>query len=563
MATVIDFKTAQAAPGMADLAELSDHDLLAGALADQRAENRLAARRLARLYEFRRRRGSTHAARKADDPHFTLTPLRETVVEAGELWGQIAGKVQSDIRLVRTLVDSLPEIWALCTDGRLEVYHAQLIAEAVVAAELTAEQRTALVRLLAAWLTRSIPADPERCGLVRRNSRQIRNKLSYELNKTKPKDAEASFAQAHAHRRTRACTERGDGMGSLVVDATVTDVQRTQHRLTLIAQALRGQGDERTLDQLRADVAVDLLLGRVVVDEAGHASTEVADLVTGELAVRRFPTCNAARPVLNVTVPVTTVMGLADDPGVLSGGTVVPAGLVRMLAADPDCTWYRMLTDEDGRCVELSTRSYQPTEPIFRRVVAEAVTCFRSHCSRPATECELDHKTVWPLAGTSTANLHPACRSDHRAKHARGFGLIENPDGSWSFQTKAGFTHRAGPAEQPRVTSWPDGSLFGFQFTATEFLNILTRLRDEADAVHAGVDARYAEEKLWACYRASYPEASDDDIDAWVHAEPADHDDAPPAAPPITRTTPTAREYALWERAAGLRPDYDEDPVPA
>jgi hypothetical protein len=548
------------APGIEELAGLSDHDLLAGGLADRRTENRVAARRLARLYEFRRRRAASRAARKAEDPHFTLTPLRETVVEVSELWGLDSGTVAADVRLVRTLVNGLPLIWALCAQGRLEIYHARLIAEAVTAAHLSDDQRAVLDRLLAAWLTKSVSADPERCGLVNRTSRQLRNKLNYELKKLRPEDSEERFARAYASRKTKACAGEGDGMGSLVVGATVTDVQRTQHRLTLIAQALRGQGDARTLDQLRADVAIDLLLGRVAVDQAGNAETEVVDPITGELAIRRFPTCNAARPVINVTVPLTTVMGLGDDPGVSSGGEPVPAGLVRMVASDPECTWYRMLTDPAGKCAELSTVSYQPTEPIFRRVVAEAVSCYRANCQRPATECELDHKQPWPFGPTSTANLHPACRSDHRAKHAAGFGLDQQPDGSWSFHTPAGFTHRTGPADQPCMTGWPEPELFEVQFTASEFLATVARLRDEHAAVDAGIAAHYAEEKLWACYRASYPDATDEDIDAWVHAEPADHDDdAAPAAPPIIRTAPTVREYTLWERAAGLRPDFDNE----
>jgi hypothetical protein len=64
-----------------------------------------------------------------------------------------------------------------------------------------------------------------------------------------------------------------------------------------------------------------------------------------------------ARPVVNVTVPIQTLMGVSDDPGVLTGGTVLPATLARMIAQKPGSTWHRMLTDEAGHCVEVSTRS--------------------------------------------------------------------------------------------------------------------------------------------------------------------------------------------------------------
>ncbi len=66
----------------------SDRDLLAGGVEDLVTENATAARRLGRLVEFHRRCGH----RVAPEGHFTLTPVQETVVEVGELWGQLAGK---------------------------------------------------------------------------------------------------------------------------------------------------------------------------------------------------------------------------------------------------------------------------------------------------------------------------------------------------------------------------------------------------------------------------------------------------------------------------------------
>ena len=59
-----------------DLGGLSDHDLLAGGLGDQMAENFYAWRRLDRLDRFRARLERTYQARRAVDPHFTPTPLQ-------------------------------------------------------------------------------------------------------------------------------------------------------------------------------------------------------------------------------------------------------------------------------------------------------------------------------------------------------------------------------------------------------------------------------------------------------------------------------------------------------
>lgn len=125
----------------------------------------------------------------------------------------------------------------------------------------------------------------------------------------------------------------------------------------------------------------------------------------------------------------------------LSGGTVVPASVVRMIAHEPGGTWHRMLTDEAGHLVELSTRSYQQTGPIWEHVVTEHSTCFRPACDAQSTEGDLDHRIAWPLGPTDTHNLWPGCRTDHRTKHAPGFSVEQGADGGYVLRTAAGFVH--------------------------------------------------------------------------------------------------------------------------
>ena len=148
------------------------------------------------------------------------------------------------------------------------------------------------------------------------------------------------------------------------------------------------------------------------------------------------PAAAFARPVINVTVPIQTLMGVSDDPGCLSGGTVVPATLARMIARQPGSTWHRMLTDEAGRCVEVSTRSYSPTHAIWNDVVARWWTCFRAGCDRPATDCQLDHRVPFPRPG------RPATATCSRP--ASGTTGPSTPTGSpWSTTAEAG--RRGGP----------------------------------------------------------------------------------------------------------------------
>ncbi len=95
------------------------------------------------------------------------------------------------------------------------------------------------------------------------------------------------------------------------------------------------------------------------------------------------------------------------------------ADLARAIATREGATWYRLLTDSAGDPVALSTKSYLPTETIWRHVVAFQQTCTHPACDRPAVECELDHDEPWPAGETDTEHLGPLCRRHHKAKHAR------------------------------------------------------------------------------------------------------------------------------------------------
>src|SRR3954453_13414260 len=104
--------------------ELAAHDLLAGGLDDLVAENSPAARRMARLYAFHALRQRDHLARKAQDPHFTLTPLQEPSIEASELWGLTTGQVQAPVGGTESVVHHFFGVWEFLQAGQLDLYKA-------------------------------------------------------------------------------------------------------------------------------------------------------------------------------------------------------------------------------------------------------------------------------------------------------------------------------------------------------------------------------------------------------------------------------------------------------
>ncbi len=442
--------------------DVSDHDLLLGGVADAVAENRAGAQKWLRLLTYYRRREADDHVRYARAPHFALTARQQTVAEVGELWGMAPHRARSQLNVVLILSEHFPVVWELCLQGQCDSYRASMIADLARDGLATPGEIRALGRRLESFLRkhlRVVPGLEELCGVdavVSCTPKQLRNKLSYEIKRLRSTEAEARFRQAHA-RRDASVVHGEDGVSWLTVEATTDQAAVAMRRLTLAAQRQRGQGDPRTVAQLRADLAMDLLIGR----EPG------------------VPVPTYARPVVNLTVPIQTVMGIGDAPGVLSGGRVVPAGLARMIAQDPDATWHRMLTDPAGHLVELSTRSYRPTRAIWEQVVAEHGTCYRPGCDTPATEAELDHRLAWPAGDTVPENLWPACKSDHKAKHAPGFRIAQTDNGSFTLETPAGFSHEISRSVHPVDDDWADPT--GIQHSATELLEGLAYLREQRE----------------------------------------------------------------------------------
>lgn len=458
-----DLELRRLGPSTRALRAMTDRDVLLAGRRARVAENKANAERWLCFAEFYRRRLATEERRREASPHFALTARQETVVEIGSLWGMDASRVRKELNVALYLCQHGEAIWEMCLAGQVDGYRATLIADAarqkIDAADDVARFMTRMLKFLRKHL-RGVDGEPDAEPIVTCTVVQLRNAIDYAIRTLQPARAEEEFRKAYD---ARAAFARDDvpGMGWLSINGRIDQVKLADHRLTLSARRKREQGDERTIAQLKADLALDLLIGKQ--DAA--------------------PVPAYARPIVNLTVPIQTVMGLSDEPGVLSGGAVVPASVARMIAHEPGGTWHRMLTDEAGHLVELSTRNYQPTGPIWQHVVAEHGTCFRPGCDAPSTESDLDHRIAWPLGPTDTENLWPGCRTDHRTKHAPGFSVEEVADGSFALRTAAGFRHPIARTTHPFSDdfSWPDLEPDLFQFTVTEFREAIEGMRDWAE----------------------------------------------------------------------------------
>jgi len=180
------------------------------------------------------------------------------------------------------------------------------------------------------------------------------------------------------------------------------------------AEALGRAGDMRPIGQRRIDA--------------------LAQYVLGEQA--------AARPAIQavVTIDLTTLLGLTERPGELSGYGPITAETARQLSKD--ATLRRLITDPmTGTMIDLGT-GYRPSAALRRIIDARDRTCRFPGCSRRAIACDADHAIAHGCGGrTRTDNLHALCRMHHNLK-TRGFWSVTlNPDGTETWTSAFGFRY--------------------------------------------------------------------------------------------------------------------------
>lgn len=126
---------------------------------------------------------------------------------------------------------------------------------------------------------------------------------------------------------------------------------------------------------------------------------------------------------LNVTVPMMTMLGASDEPGLLEGTIPLPPSMARSLAAGEEA-WYRVLTDgATGAFLPLPAEKYVPTAAMLEYLRLRNSTCAVPGCARPiswASECDHIEECLRgnPDAGglTEVENLHLLCWQHHLDK---------------------------------------------------------------------------------------------------------------------------------------------------
>jgi len=183
-----------------------------------------------------------------------------------------------------------------------------------------------------------------------------------------------------------------------------------------------GKGDDRTADQRRADAL----------------TTICAAVLTGQ-PIDGLPTWQGRKPSVQVTVALSTLLGVDEQPADLDGYGPIPADVARRIAADPTGTWHRLITDPQGQLIDYGRSVYRPPADLREYVIARDRTSRLPHDNRTARRSELDHVIPWAEGGTTCAdNLIAESSRAHHLKHDAGWTTERHPDGTVTWTTPTG-----------------------------------------------------------------------------------------------------------------------------
>ena len=337
---------------------------------------------------------------------------------------------QSRIDIARTLINNLPRTCAALATGEISSAHATVIARETASAIRDGAAESAICTIEERALSYAEFHTPG----------QVANHVRTQIAKLAPEEFEEVVSRAESMRRV-SCYNDGDGMATVVAILPAADAQIVMNsieafilRQEQLEQAKNTAGDstlasahtsarslrdDRNIDQKRAD-ALSAICATVLSDLSETVSSHRRPLT------------------INVTIDLPTLLGLAENPGQLSGYGPIPAAVARHLASD--ATWRRFVTDpHTGTLLDYGRERYEPPQALKDFLIARDRTCRFPGCRRSALLSDLDHAQSWESGGaTSLENIGALCRRHHRLKTHDGWKIESFPDGSCTWTSPLG-----------------------------------------------------------------------------------------------------------------------------
>ena len=328
---------------------------------------------------------------------------------------------------------------------------------------------------------------------------QVRSRIRGVIVQVDPDRAGERELLEMGKRRVNRPQPIGDGMAFFSAVLPAVEAMTLYQVCEASARAGRADGDERTLDQLRADALVGLAeralsegcvlpAGGIPAMDSRAAESQCAvgyqfsgrtaqvhitipDAMLNPVSPAALPTAEPSilAPITAASIYAAEIAGDEDfldrtaaagyapptscTPGIdvpeLAGyGPIAPATVRALIARDgPLPPWLTISPPVDPDDPPPDAPGYRPTAELDRYVRSRDRHCHAPTCTVSATSGDVDHIIPWPLGPTSAPNLHALCRRHHLQKTHGGHTLTRNPDGSITWTTRAG----------QQLTQYPDG----------------------------------------------------------------------------------------------------------
>jgi hypothetical protein len=373
--------------------------------------------------------------------------LRSVSDEIGLVLGAHRRTAARWINRAAVLVERFAATHELLAKGGLPAAAAQTIAHelAVIAND---ELRAGVEKVVLAWGLRY--------GWVR-------------IKRTAQREAAKALAEyeslLHAQRlmeRTTYTVSHDGGMADLVVSTSAVDVTAIMAALTARAVKLQRQGDQRSLDELRTDLAVSRLLGEdAATEDNAEPACAAADTAPGAASPNRSSTEESRGPVppesgMNPAVGAQVVIHCSyEEAEALATGAIATGGELEgygILPQDALAMAFRKAKFRyrlTNRVPKSDPASYEPSPGLAEHVRDRDRRCRFPGCNARVKYCDLDHRVPFPDGCTDADNLEPLCREHHRLKHRGNWQVFKVDDGSLVWISPSGRAHVDPPPALP------------------------------------------------------------------------------------------------------------------
>ena len=335
------------------------------------------------ILQAHQRLASHYAAAVYDD----MTAIKDVLVEEdGEDFAaeSAAAEICCALRLTRRSADAelsfalemrqrLPRVFDALASGQIDVRRAKVLDRCLLDLPIATAQTI---------------ADHVLANAPTLTTGQLGARLERLRMQVAPEQADERYEHAIDQRRVYMEPTPAGTANLYAFDLPPDRASALMRRIKAAARSLRRDGEQRNMDQLRADIFIELSEGESVGSDR--------------------------RGTIDLTVDLATLTRLNDYPGELAGYGPVIADLSRQITQDhTDAEWrYTITNPHTDQPITTGTTRQRPTTTQRRDVTALNRTCVFPGCRMPAVDCDLDPRTPWAECHTTLANdLAPPTRA--------------------------------------------------------------------------------------------------------------------------------------------------------